>query len=115
MNKDLLARKMDKLLLVCEAARANGWHIVPTGETVCYSENCCCPLGALAIAAGLADRYFESQLADLAIDILGVSKGWSYDFMLGFDEPICEDADIPRNLHAYNYGRAFRTLYATET
>jgi hypothetical protein len=111
-EQNALAQKMDKLLLVCEAAREDGWTIAPTGETVAFEHNCCCPIGALAIVAGLDNA--DTALSELTIKIFGVSNAWAYDFMRGFDGPEYAEAAGPHEGDlAYNYGKAFRGLYAT--
>jgi hypothetical protein len=114
-----IAQKMDKLLLVCEAARADGWEIAATGETIAPERGCCCPLGALALAAG-----FDPQNEDLlnppgvqAGRILDEGNEFRDDFMRGFDGPeYAEAAGLPQSDDplAYAYGKAFRGLYATQ-
>lgn len=97
----------------------HGWKIAPTGGTVAQELGCCCPLGALALAAGYAwheepDNYDEVNAGLNAIDLLGEGSAFGNDFMRGFDGPeYAEAAGLPENMLAYNYGKSFRTLYET--
>ncbi len=109
-----IAQKMDLLLVVCETMRADGW-VIAAGTSLDVEIMCCCPLGAVALAAGWFTRTESmSDPLDLSVQILDVSEGWARCFAHGFDGPAyAQEIEQNKNNVAYNYGRAFRGLYVT--
>ncbi len=119
MSQNDIARKMERLLVACEALRADGWEIAQ-GSTVDFDNKCCCPLGTIPILVGYfrpgpyALREPAIDPEDVAAEILDVTPGWVTSFIQGF-----EDRGVPRFQGvvpiAHAYGRTFRGLYVHDT
>lgn len=96
-----------EILKAVEIVKSKGWKInskvLVTWEP--YGKECC-PMGAVAIAAGILIDPWRINLSHPAI-FLNVNKKWVFDFAAGFDSTSLE-ASVIEYKDAYDLGKELR-------